>query len=85
MEQNSLGKNGTNLLPRVQMFHIPRVHTVGIGLFNGFRWVSDRIEQLSNHVLIFFQNDPERDVLPSPLGIITEEQTVIVIVYRVFF
>lgn len=70
-------------MPRVRVLHDFCVHSITVEQFHRLHWVPDRIEQLSNHALIFFQYDTEGDILPPPLRIIAEEQTVVVVVYRV--
>ena len=72
-------------MPRVRVLHDFYAHSITVGQFHRLCWVSNRIKQLSNHILIFFQYDSKRNILPSPLRVIAEKQTVIVVVYWVFF
>ncbi len=35
------------------------VHSIAVRQLHGLRWIPDRIKQLPNHILIFFEYDTE--------------------------
>ena len=61
-----------------------RIYFVAIGLPYRVHWTSDRINQLSYHILVFFQYDGEGNILPSPVRVVAEELAVVIVVYWIF-